>query len=135
MQPLLKKDKFSFYNAATGEVEYDGPSMMFLLFQKTDPSTIVGLDSILKLIENSKLVKHGNNVDSMLAAIEGLYKILCDNHRAPENFRRLILDALATGPNHYFNEFIQRIEDDVESIIGENANITHDALITADCTK
>ena len=47
---LLKKDKFSFYNAATGEIEYDGPKMMFLLFQKTDPSTIARLDSILKQI-------------------------------------------------------------------------------------
>ena len=48
---LLKKDKFAFYNTATGEGEYDGPTMIFLLFQKTDPSKIVGLDSILKPIE------------------------------------------------------------------------------------
>ena len=109
--------------------------MMFLLFQKTDPSTIVGLDSILKQIENAKLGNHANDVDAMLTSIEGLYKILRDNHRAPENFRRLILDALATGPNHYFNKFIQRIEDDVESGIGANANIAPDALITAARTK
>ena len=109
--------------------------MMFLLFQKTDPSIIVGLDSVLKQIESAKLGKHTNYVDAMLTAIEGLYKILRDNHRAPEDFRRLILDALATGPNHYFNEFIQRIEYDVESGIGANANIAPDALITAACTK
>ena len=80
--------------------------MIFLLFQKTDPSTIVGLDSIPKQIENAKLGKYANDVDVMLTAIEGLYKILCDNHCAPENFRRLILDALAAGPNNYFNESI-----------------------------
>ena len=74
--------------------------MMFLFFQNTYPSTIVGLDSILKQIENAKLGKHANDVYAMLTAIKGLYKILRDNHRAPENFRRLILDALATGPNH-----------------------------------
>ena len=68
----LKKDKFAFYNTATGEVKYDGPSMIFLLFQKTDPSTIVRLDSILKQIENAKLGKHANDVDGMLTAIEGL---------------------------------------------------------------
>ena len=132
---LLKKDKFAFYNAATREVEYDGQIMMFLLFQKTDPSTILGLDSILKQIENAKLDNHANNVDAMLTDIEGLYKILSDNHRARENFRRLILDALATGPNHYFNEFIQRIEDDTKLGIGENANIAPDALVTAARTK
>ena len=74
--------------------------MMFLLFHKTDPSTIVGLDLILKQIENAKLGKHANDVDAVLTSIEGLYKILCDSHRAPENFRCIILDALATGPNH-----------------------------------
>ena len=109
--------------------------MMFLLFQKTDPSTIVGLDSVLKQIENSKLGKHTNDVDAMLTAIEGFYNILRDNHRAPENFRCLILDALATGPNRYFNEFIQRIEDDAESGIGANENISPDALTTASLTK
>ena len=77
--------------------------MMFLLFQKTDLSTIVGLDSILKQIDNAKLGKHANDVYAMLTAIEGLYKILRDNHRAPENFRCLILNTLATGTNHYFN--------------------------------
>ena len=71
----------------------------------------------------------------MLSAIEGLYKILCANHRAPDNFRCLIIDALATGPDHYFNEFIQQIEDDVESGIGANANIAPDVLITAARTK
>jgi len=132
---LLQKDKFAFYNATTGETEYDGPIMMFLLFQKTDPSTIVGLDSVLKQIENAKLGDYTNDVDAMLTAIENLYKTLRDNHRAPENYRRLILDALATGPNHYFNEFIQRIEDDVESGIGANAAISTDSLITAARTK
>ena len=132
---LLKKDKFAFYNAATREVEYNGPIMMFLLFQKTDPSTIMELYSILKQIENAKLGNHAKDVDVMLTAIEGLYKIFRDNHRTPENFRRLILNALATGPNHYFNKFIQRIEDDVESGIGANANIAPDALITAAHTK
>ena len=132
---LLKKEKFAFYNAATREVKYDGPSMIFLLFQKTDLSTIVGLDSILNQIKNAKLGKHVNNVYAMLTAIKGLYNILRDNHRAPENFRRLILDALAPGPNHYFNEFIQRIEDDVESGIGANENIAPGALITAACTN
>ena len=71
----------------------------------------------------------------MLTSIEGLYKILHDKHRAPENSRRLILDTFVTGPNHYFNKFIQRIEDDVESVIGANANIAPDALITAGLTK
>jgi len=109
--------------------------MMFLLFQKTNPSTVVGLDSVLKQIESAKLGDHTNDVDAMLTAIECYYKVLRNNKRAPEHYRRLLLNALATGPNHYFNKFIQRIEDDVESGIGANAAIIPESLITAARTK
>ena len=71
----------------------------------------------------------------MLTSIEGIYKILRDNHRAPGNFRRLILYTLTIGTHHDFNEFIQMIQDDVESGIGANANIAPDALITAARSK
>ena len=39
----------------------------------------------------------------MLNAIESWYKILKENGRAPENYRRLLLDSLVAGPNHQFN--------------------------------
>ena len=71
----------------------------------------------------------------MLIAIENFYKILCDNHCTPDNYRRLLLDALGTGPNFYFNEFIQRIGDDVESGIGANTAISTESPITAARTK
>ena len=106
-----------------------------MLFQKTDPSTIVELDSILKQIKNSELGKHANDVDAMLTAIEGLCKILCYKHCAPETFCCLIRDELAMGPTHYLKEFIKSIEDDIESGIRANENIALDALITAARTK
>ena len=132
---LLQKEQFSFHNAATGEMEYDGPTMLFLIFEKVDPSTVVGLDSILKKIENAKLGDFSNNVDGMLTMIESNYKILKENKKAPDSYRRLLLEALVTGPNHHFNQFIDRITDDVESGIGAHANITPDNLIKASRTK
>ena len=41
---LLNKDKFSFHDTATGQLKYDGPTMVFLMFQKIDPNTVVGMD-------------------------------------------------------------------------------------------
>ena len=71
----------------------------------------------------------------MITAIKNFYKILRDNHHAPESYCFLLLDAVGMGPNHYFNEFIQRIKHNVESGIGANAAITTESLITAACTK
>ena len=131
---LLQADKFSFHGP-DGEVEYDGATMMFLIFQKIDPSTVVGLDAVLNKLERGKLGDHSNDVDVMLQMMENHYRTLKENGRAPENYRRLLLDALATGPNDTFNKFIQRIEDDVESGIGSHSAITPDTLITAARTK
>ena len=131
---LLQADKFAFHGA-DGEVKYDGATMLFLIFQKIDPSTVVGLDAVLTKLERAKLGDHSNDVDTMLQMMENHYRTLKENGRAPENYRRLLLDALATGPNDTFNKFIQRIEDDVESGIGSHSAITSDTLITAARTK
>ena len=131
---LLQAEKFSFHGT-DGEVEYDGSTMLFLIFQKINPITVVGLDAVLTKLERAKLGDHSNDVDTMLQMMENLHKTLKENRRPPENYRRLLLDALTTGPNDTFNKFIQRIEDDVESGIGSHSVITPDALITAACTK
>ena len=102
---------------------------------KTDPSTVVGLDYLLKNIKTTNIGFHSNCIDTMLTIMEGHYKNLRENGRPPEHFRRLVLDALSTRPNYLFNNFVQRITDDVESGIGSDANITPDSLITACRTK
>ena len=45
------------------------------------------------------------------------------------------MDALITGPNHVFNEWIQRIIDDIEAGFGTNVNVPADKLIIASRTK
>ena len=47
---LLQQDKFSFYSDAIGEMEFDGATMIYLIFMKTDPGTVVGIDSVLNNI-------------------------------------------------------------------------------------
>ena len=132
---LLQKDKFAFQDNATGQLKLDGPTMVFLIFQKIDPNTVVGMDSVLKRMENVKLGDFSNDVDQMLSEMETSYRILQDNNRPPENYRRLLLDALITGPNHVFNEWIQRITDDIEAGFGTNVNVPADKLIIASRTK
>ena len=128
---MLQKDKFSFTDSNTGQIKYDGATMVFLIYQTIDPNTTVGLDNILKKLERTKLGDYSNDVAAMLRDMQTWRLTLKENRSEPENYRRLLLDALLTGPNHTYNGFIQRIVDDVESGIGANANITADNLIVA----
>ena len=52
-----------------------------------------------------------------------------NNRQEPKNYRRLLLDALVTGPNHVFNEYMQPIIDYVESGTGFNASIKADQIV------
>lgn len=128
---LLQREKFTFRNSTTGEIELDRPIMLYLIYNKIDPDTIVGLDAIEDDLENMKLSNYGNNVDTMLTDMAAKYKILKDNRRAPRKYRKLLLDALATGQNHVFNQFIQRITNNVESGNGLMTNLNAEAVITA----
>ena len=100
-----------------------------------DPSTVVGLDSVLQKLKTTKLGDHSNCVGTVLTIMEGHYKNLRENGRTPEHFCRLVLNALSTGPNYLFNNSVRIIIHDVESGIGLNAKITSDSLITACRTK
>ena len=132
---LLQQDKFAFYNDAIGKMEFDGATIIYIIFMNTDPSTVVGLDSILKKLETTKLGDHLNCVNKMLIIMEGHSNNLGEKGRHPEHLHCLVLNALSTGHNNLFNDFVQRIIDNVESGIGSNANITSDSLITARHTK
>ncbi len=58
---LNQSEKFSFIDN-DGKIEHDGSTMLFLIFQKINPSTVVGLDAVLKKIKNAKLGDHTNDV-------------------------------------------------------------------------
>ena len=46
-----------------------------------------------------------------------------------------MLNALLSGPNPKFNDFIKQIKDDIDSGVGLNNNMSHDGLATAACAK
>ena len=103
--------------------------MVFLMFEKIDPNTVVGMDTVLKRMENAKLKDFGNDVDRILSTMEQWYKVLEDNQRPPEKYRRLLLDSLGTGPNYIFSEWIQRITDDIKAGFGTNVSVPADKLV------
>ena len=80
---LFQQGKIVFYNDAIGEMEFDGATMIYLIFMKTDPSTVVGIHYVLKNLETTKLGDHSNFIDTMLTIMEGHYKNIRENGRPP----------------------------------------------------
>ena len=97
---LLEMKELFTYTNADGDIEYHAATMLHMMYENMDPTTEVGMDSILKEMESMKLSNFSNNVDTMLKSMERNFKVLYDNGQAPNNYRRLVLDALVTGPNH-----------------------------------
>ena len=110
-------------------------TIVYLIYQIIDPTTEVGMDATLKLLESCKMGDYGYDCNEMLKQMEKWYKKLKSNGCAPANFRRLLVDALGTGQNHSFNQFVERISDEIESGFGSRANITPDQLIVAARSK
>lgn len=78
---------------------------------------------------------HGNCAKELITSIETNYAILSNNGKAPDNYRRLLFDALSSGPNHLFNDYIQHMQDDVEAGIGVCKDINPGTLISAARSK
>ena len=68
---LIQQETIAFYNDAIDKMEFDGATMIYLIFMKMDHSTVVGLDSVLNKLETTKLGDHSNCVDPMLTIMEG----------------------------------------------------------------
>ena len=112
-----------------GDDEHHAATMIRIIYKNMDPTTEVGMDSVLKGLENTKISEFANNVDLLLTPMEKIFNILKDNGQEPKNYRRLLLDALVTGPNHVFNEYMQCIIDDVNSGTGFNTSIKANQIV------
>ena len=62
---LVDKDLFTYVNDE-GQVERHGTTMLYLIYDRVDPTTEVGMNVHLKKLERSKMGDHNNDVDVML---------------------------------------------------------------------
>ena len=126
-----KKNKIGFFCDQTGNDKIDGPCLIKLLFDRIDPSVVVGIESLRQRIETCKLHTHSNNVDEMLSMIEECYEKITDQGATCESINRYTLNSLLSGPSADFNSYIKRIKDDIDSQTGPHANISFEDLCLA----
>ena len=130
-----KKDEITFTCPATGNEKIDGPCLLYLLFDRVDPSLVVSMESLREQIETAKLHKFKNNVDELLSYIEERYEKILDNSATCESILRYTFNALLSGPCLDFNNFVKTIKGDVDSGIGTHADITFERLTIASRKK
>ena len=128
----LTKHEFTFIDS-NGNLSQDGPVMLVKLLCKVDPATSVSIENHRLAIENCKLQQFKNNVSDAISFINHHYSAIIDNKGSyePDTLRRHTLQCLSSGPNAKFNDFIQSIVQDIESGIGQHANITYTKLFTS----
>lgn len=128
---LLQKDHFAFPDPASGVVKYDGPTMLKILIDKIEPDNVLGLEIWRRKLATMKLHEHGNDVNKLLDAMVTIHRKITNSGKTHDAYRDNICDALTSGPNSSFNDWVQRTIDDYESGTGANAGITVDTLISA----
>ena len=119
----------SFEDPDTGAIVVDGPCLLFLIFEKVDPSLAVNVENLRERIESVKLHTFENNVDEMLMFIEEQYEKILNMNKSCESILRYTLTALLSGSCQEFNTYIKSIKGDVDSGFGPHANITFEQLV------
>ena len=91
-----------------GNKKRDGPTMLHILLSTMDPSMAISIEAQRTKIKQCKLQAFDNHVPNMITFIEKHYKIIKDNgfNYADETYHHHIIQALSSGSNATFNEYI-----------------------------
>ena len=132
---LLKRNSFQFTDPITGDFTYDGIIMLHLALSKYNPSVVVGVECLRAKLETIRMHAYNNNVADLCTDFQSTIKEIKRMGGNCESERRYIITALMSGPNAKFNNYIDRINDDVEARSGPHKDITVEEIITSATTK
>ena len=124
-------DQISFICPATDMRFVDRPCLLYLLWDRIDPSLAVNVENLRAAIENIKLHTYENNMDDMLIEIEEKYQKILSIDTTCESIICYTINALLSGPDEDFNNFVKQIKGKVDSGMGPQAKITFNQLVGA----
>ena len=73
---LLEHKSLFSYKIANGDVEYHVATMIHIIYENTDSTNEVGMNSVLKGLENAKLSDFANNAGMLLKYMEKKFQYL-----------------------------------------------------------
>lgn len=132
---LLQKNDFEFIDDVTDDIVFDGIIMLYLALNKYDPSVVVGVECLRIKLETIRLHSYKNKVSELCTEFQRTTRDIRRLGGTCESTRRYLMNALMSGPNAKFNNYIDRINDDIEAKSGPYKDYTVDTIISAATTK
>ncbi len=108
---FTKKKDFAWMDDATGEYNYDGPTILHILMSSVNPNTRVGVTGLKEKIRTAKMGAFNHNVKDLLTDIASNYNMIVEQGFSHDDVVMDTFKALLTSTNVEFNSYIQRHKD------------------------
>ena len=95
-----------------GQVHQDGPTILFLIMQIINPTTVVGVSGLKMSIQNSSLNKHNHNVLDMFTKMEEDYQSIIGQDATHDDYLLHLFNALETSKNTKFLTWVSNQRTD-----------------------
>ena len=100
---MIHKENISWTSATTGEVKFDGPTMLYILVSALNPSTRVGVTEFKNEIQNARFDKYDHNLKEILDNMQDNYGHITDLNQTHQDYLMHLFDALLSSRNEVFN--------------------------------
>ena len=125
----LEKAKFQ-WKEANGAIQNDGPTMLFIILTKVNPSVRVGISSLKSNLMTATMPKFQHNVIKMLDYMSAQMVKIREQQGSHDDYTLNLFNALSTTNNDEFKAFLNTEKNEWEtSTSNQPDNVIADLLI------
>ena len=125
---MLEKKAFT-WTEANGTIHYDGPTMLWLILSKINPSVRVGISTLKTNLSSATMPAHKHNIIQLLDYMHDNYTKIYEDDGEHTDYTLNLFNALETSNNQEFLTFLSGLKDEWEtSNTDESDRETSDAL-------
>ena len=136
LKSLMLEKKHFQWKDVTGSINNDGPTMLYLLLSKINPSVRVGISTLKTNLASATLPKFKHNVAELLDYMKMQFNQIITDGGMHNDYTLNLFTALLTSNNDEILKFIGRLKDDWECGDGnDNDLVTADFLQEKALTK
>ena len=133
---ILKNRELKYKWAGNGKVEYDGPTILWLLLQSCNPSTRVGVSELKTDLREANSAKFKHNVKDLTDYMSSKYREIQEKGQQHQDYLLDLFNALKTVPNSDFAAFVRDERQaweiggtkDADQLIAESLTIYNNAV-------
>ena len=120
---MLEKSKFT-WTENNGVQNYDGPTMLWLLLSKINPSVRVGISNLKTNLQTANMPAHKHDVVALLDYMHDKYTRIYQNNGQHGDYTLNLYTALLTANNDEFKTFINNLQDEWETSPSADDDVT-----------